>query len=332
MEKEWTAEDVLSLARTYQAACVLSAAVDLDLFARLTDGPCDASALAGAVDADLRGTTILLDALAAMGLLDKEDGLYSLAAGIEGLLTDHEPGSVLAMARHHGNCMRRWVQLAGIVKSGRPAERVPSIQGEDADAFAFIEAMDNVSAPTAPIVFDDVGPLEFRHVMDIGGGPGTWLIELLRRRPEARGTLFDLSHVIPIAQRRLERAGMLDRVELVAGDFYTDPLPRGADLVWLGAIAHQNSRAQNRDLLLAIRRALVPGGHLLLRDVLMDEARTSPPFGALFAVNMLVATESGGTFTFEELREDLERAGFRDVALLREDTEMSSVVRAWNPA
>jgi hypothetical protein len=110
-----------------------------------------------------------------------------------------------------------------------------------------------------------------------------------------------------------------------------DPLPGGADLVWLGAIVHQNSRQQNRLLFSSIYRALSAGGRILIRDILMDESRVSPPSGALFAINMLVATEGGGTYTADELQADLEATGFTKVAVLRRDPWMDSVIQATKP-
>ena len=89
-----------------------------------------------------------------------------------------------------------------------------------------------------------------------------------------------------------------------------DALPPGADLAWVSAIVHQNTRAQNRALFTAVFEALTPGGRIAIRDILMEEDRTRPVAGALFAVNMLVATQGGGTFTLAELREDLVAAGF----------------------
>ena len=124
---------------------------------------------------------------------------------------------------------------------------------------------------------------------------------------------------------------MNDRVKLVAGDFLVDPLPPGADLAWVGAIVHQNSREENRCLFSAVANALNDDGQILIRDVLMDDSRTSPVTGALFAINMLVATEAGGTFTFDELREDLEAAGFTAVTVLRRDEGMNSIIRAVKP-
>lgn len=324
----WTAESVLSLASDYRAACVLSAAVDLRVFELLVGKTPTAEEVASAIDGDERGTTILLDTLAALDLLVKRGDRYESAEGLDTLLGGHEPGSVLAMARHHGSCLRRWTQLAEVVRTGHPVPRIASVQGKDADEFAFIEAMDNVSAPMASVVFEDLGDLDFSCVLDIGGGSGTWTAELLRRHPSSRAILFDLPHVMPWARRRLEREGLADRVELVPGDFETDPLPQGADLAWLSAIAHQNSREQNRRLFEAIRDAIEPGGRLLVRDVVLDPSRTSPTFGALFAVNMLVATEGGNTFTLDEYRKDLESAGFEEVRLLRSDPLMNAVVVA----
>ncbi|MFH0981937.1 MAG: methyltransferase, partial [Planctomycetota bacterium] len=123
-------------------------------------------------------------------------------------------------------------------------------------------------------------------------------------------------------------AGLRDRVKLVAGDFEMDPLPAGADLAWVSAIIHQNSRAQNRRLFSAVCAALADGGQLLIRDVLMDDSRTSPVAGALFAIHMLVGTEEGGTYTFDEIREDLEATGFGNATVLRRDEAMHSIVRA----
>lgn len=131
-----------------------------------------------------------------------------------------------------------------------------------------------------------------------------------------------------MARQRIEEAGLAERVTFAGGDFYTDDLPAGADFAWLGAIAHQNSRKQNRQLFAKIYAALDKGGTVVLRDVVMDASRIKPEAGAMFAINMLVATEGGGTYTFEEFRSDLADAGFGDVTLLQQDEFMNSLVRA----
>ena len=329
--QSWTAEEILALGRSYQGAAVLAAAADLDLFSALCPGPLAAAGLARTLQCDLRALTILLDALVALRLLEKSGSHYALPAGLDAFLTPDGAQSILAMAQHQGHCLRNWAQLGRVVKTGRPADRMPGVRGEAGAQEAFIGAMHNISAPNADQVIRAVLPLQFQHLLDIGGASGTWTMAFLRACPSARATLFDLPHVIPMARRRLVAAGLDERVRLIAGDFANDALPPGADLAWVSAIVHQNSRAQNRDLFGKVFSALAPGGRIAIRDILMEEDRTRPVAGALFAVNMLVATEGGGTFTLAELREDLVAAGFVEVAQVRQDEAMNSVVVAKKP-
>lgn len=327
--EKWTAETLLELASAYQPASVLVAAAELQLFEALAAGPLTVEQLAIAVDADRRATRILADALTALGLLEKRDGRYLPAPGVVTALTADGAETVLPMLWHQANCLRSWAQLAATVKTGRPAEGGASIRGGQADRAAFIEAMEVASRHAAARVVASLGPLSFQHLLDIGGGPATWTIAFLRAVPSAQATLYDLPEVIPLSRRHLDVAGLGDRVDLVAGDFYTDAtLPAGADLAWISAIVHQSSREQNRELFAKVHSALADGGEIMVRDMVMDDAHTSPAAGALFAVNMLVRTEAGGTFSLSELREDLARAGFGEPALIRGARDMDSVLRA----
>jgi predicted O-methyltransferase YrrM len=332
LSQELGPEKILEIGRTYQTAAVLLAAADLNLFEHLRSGPRPAPQVAEAAACDLRGTTTLLDALAAMDLLDKRDGVYSLRPGLERWLTPGSPETVLAMLQHQSSCLRRWAQLASVVKSGRPAPRIPGVRDEAADQEAFIGAMHNISAPLAGQVIRAIRPLQFQNLLDIGGASGTWTVAFLRACPEGTATLFDLPAVIPLARKRVEHEGLGGRVRLVGGDFMSDPLPVGADLAWVSAIIHQNSREENRRLFRSVIDALRPRGRIAIRDILMKPSRTEPVSGALFAINMLVATEGGGTFTFDEISEDLESAGFIDPRVVREDPWMSSIVLADKPS
>jgi precorrin-6B methylase 2 len=329
---KWTAETILELGRSYQGAAVLAAAADLDVFSALAAAPLSAAQLARKVKCDRRGLTILLDALVALRLLRKTGEEYALLPSLKAFLTAGGSQSVLAMAQHQAHCLHNWAQLATVVKTGRPAPRLPSVRGESGDQAAFIGGMHNLAAPIASKVIRAMRPLKFQHLLDIGGASGTWTMAFLQVCPKAQATLFDLPPVIPMARQRLEQAGLGERVRLVAGDFMADPLPSGADLAWVSAIVHQNSREQNRQLLGKVHQALVPGGRIAIRDILMQEDRTRPVAGALFAVNMLVATQGGGTFTVEELRQDLESVGFVSATVARQDEGMHSIVVAAKPA
>jgi hypothetical protein len=144
-----------------------------------------------------------------------------------------------------------------------------------------------------------------------------------------RATLFDQPEVIEMARERFDKAGMLTRVTLVPGDFYHDEFPHGHDLAFVSAIIHQNSLEQNEDLYKKIYRSLDRGGRIVIRDHVMDPDRIYPKDGAIFAVNMLLGTSGGGTYTFEEIKTDLSRAGFTGIRLIRKGEHMDALVEAF---
>ena len=328
MSKKWTAEEVLDMVRLFQPACLLGAAAELDVFSPLHEKPMTAPALASELGIDSRATTILLDALVALEFLSKQGSEYSVPENVAEMLTEKSDTSVLPMVRHLANCLRRWAMLANVTQTGKPEECVSSTRGEAADQASFIGGMHNLSGPIAPEVIDKLQPLKFSRLLDIGGASGTWTIAFLNAVPEAKATLFDLPPVISMARQRIVEAGLDSRVSLVPGDFYADDLPDGADLAWLGAICHQNSREQNLALFTKIYNALNDDSVVVIRDVVMDSSHTTPLSGALFAVNMLVNTEGGGTYTFDEYKHDLSEAGFSKVKLVHQGEFMNSLIRA----
>ena len=328
MARRWTADKILNMVRAFQSASVLAAAAELDIFSAMADQPMTAKSLSAKLGTDLRATTILLDSLTALRFLTKISDKYIVPLDAARMLTEESPANILPAIRHQANGLRRWSQLARITQTGKPVKCKPSIRGQAADEAAFIGAMDNFSAPFADRIVRKLLPLKFRHLLDVGGGPGTWTIAFLRSVPKAKATLFDLPTVIPLARRRIAKAGLAKRVRYVAGDYYSDKLPVGADFAWLSAIAHQNSREQNRALFAKIYSSLQDNGVLVIRDVVMEKSRTSPVAGAMFAVTMLVATQAGGTYTFDEFRDDLTHAGFTKVKLLHRDKYMNSLIRA----
>ncbi len=174
----------------------------------------------------------------------------------------------------------------------------------------------------------ELGPPQFRHLLDVGGATGTWTLAFLRAVPEAQARLFDLPDAKPLVEARLAQTPLGNRIRFVGGDFYRDPLPTGADFAWLSAIAHQNSRQQNRELFTKVWTALEAGGRIGIRDVVMEPCRTRPVQGARFAVNMLVHTKGGGTYTFQEFAEDLQSAGFRNPQWVIRREDMNSVILA----
>jgi predicted O-methyltransferase YrrM len=266
-----------------------------------------------------------------MELLVKQEGRYSCPPAISSLLSEKGPESILPMVHHMAHVWQRWSQLTERVK-GREEPGKP-IESQEANQIpAFIGAMHSIAAKLAPGIIAAVNPGTARNLLDVGGASGTYTLAFLRAVPGMRATLFDKPEVIPIARRRLGEAGVLDRITLVGGDFTRDEFPAGHDLAFISAIIHQNSPEENLDLYRKVFRALVPGGRIIIRDHIMEPDRTRPRDGAIFAVNMLVATRGGNTYTFEEIHTGLVQAGFVRIRLLQQGERMDGLVEGFKPS
>jgi predicted O-methyltransferase YrrM len=322
---------LMKSARGFMESRILLSAAELDLFTLIENKPMRAEEIADVKQLDLRGATILLDALASLGFLIKEKETYRSEPSVGAMLSSDNPDSVLPMVLHMATLWRTWSHLSDIVCGKMtPGVEKKSVL-EEKNYRAFIGAMHAVGSRSAPEVVAAVRPGDSKKLLDVGGGSGTYTLAFLQACPDMRATLFDLPKVIELARERVEQSNMTQRVELIAGDFYRDPLPDGHDMALLSAIIHQNSLEQNQRLFHSVHRALTPGGRIIVRDHVMSEDRTRPTEGAVFAVNMLAGTPGGRTYTFEEIKTGLENAGFISVNQLQ-SKGMFSLVEGVKPA
>jgi len=322
--------EVLEDVRGFLKSRVILTAAEFDVFTRLDGESATAETLAGELDCDKRCLTRLLDCLVAVHLLKKERTLYQTTKR-GGFLSSTHPATELPMVLHLNGLWETWSGLTETVKTGTNPRRKPISKRGKESFKAFIDAMHVVGRDLSREIADSYNLDSFKRLLDIGGATGTYTISFLEKNPEMTAVLFDLPDVVPWAEESLEAEGLMDRVELVAGDFYKDELPVGCDLALLSAIIHQNSPEQNIDLYRKIHRALLPGGKILIRDHVMDSARTYPPQGTLFAINMLVNTEGGDTYTFAEIKNTLEAAGFEAAQMVRTGETMDCLVEARKP-
>jgi 3-hydroxy-5-methyl-1-naphthoate 3-O-methyltransferase len=200
-----------------------------------------------------------------------------------------------------------------VVRQGHPVPREEMHARGDDWTVPFIAAMHRNAALRAPALVRAVGMGGVRRLIDIGGGSGAYSIAFARESAELVAEVFDLATVVPIARRHAEEAGLADRIQTRVGDLRRDAFGAGHDLALLSAICHMLGPDEIRDLLRRIFAALAPGGRLAIQDHVMAEDRTSPRAGALFAINMLVGTPQGGTYTEGEYRGWLEEAGFAGI-------------------
>lgn len=309
-------QSVMGIANGFQESRVLLTAAELDVFTPLAGGPRTAQDLAQEIGADARALAYLLDAVTALGLLRKDAGAYANTPAAQESLVRGAPNSILAALAHFGHLWDRWGTLTNVVRTGHPAafEEVNDRGPEFLEAF--LGAMDVIARGTAPQVADAVGLAGTKRMLDVGGGAASYAIAFARAEPGLKAVVFDLPNVVPIAQRNVAAAGLSGRITTQAGDYRTDTFGSGFDLALLSAIVHSNSPDENAELVRKCYDALEPGGRLVIRDFIMSPDRTAPAAGTLFAINMLVGTEGGGTFTEAEMRGWMEGAGFEDVTRL----------------
>jgi precorrin-6B methylase 2 len=327
-----TPETILTLSRNFMESRILLTAAELNLFSLLTPRPLSAGEVAKHLHGPLRGATILLDALSAMGLLVKRGETYRCIHPVSNFLSADQPETVLPMILHAAHLWQRWSKLTAVISQAEgEVEKAEPPSQKFEELRAFIGAMHAIAAPIAPSIVKAVNPERSRSLLDVGGASGTYTIAFLEANPRLRATLFDRPAVIELARGRLEKANLLNRVNLVAGDFYEDGLPAGHDLAFVSAIVHQNSPEENLDLFKKIFRSLLPGGRIVIRDHVMEPERTQPQSGAIFAVNMLLATAGGNTYTFEEIQAGLVQSGFVLVRLIQKGKQMDGLIEAFKP-
>lgn len=318
---------LLEKVRNFMESRIILTGAELDIFTQIHRGLNTAEAIADKNRLDIRALTWLLDALVVYGFLEKANSTYQLTP--DGLLlsSDH-PESTLPMVLHMNELWDTWSHLTESVVQGKNPARVPRSQKSEKAANAFIGTMHVVGRGLSQKIANSLDLTLYHRLLDIGGASGTYTIAFLNKNPDLKSVIFDLKHVIPLAEAGIREAGLADRVEMVSGDFYNDELPKGCDLAMLSAIIHQNSPAQNLALYEKIYRALAPGGTILIRDHIMEENRTRPPAGAIFALNMLVGAEGGDTYTFQEVKSALESAGFADIRRIQQGENMDCIVTA----
>ena len=325
------AEDILKLAQSFMECKIFHTAAELNLFTLLDQAPMSASEVASRISGDARALSVLMDALAAMGLLAKRGQMYLSEGSVSQLLSEKSPQTILPLVLHMASLWNRWSRLASIAKGLDAAKDEFDFSRSGEELRAFIGAMHAIGAPMAKRIVAAADPAASRSLLDVGGGSGTYTIAFLRAVPEMKATLFDLPEVIEMARERLKDEGLLDRTTLVGGSFYLQEFPEGHDLALISAIIHSNSPEENLDLYRKVFRALKRGGRILVRDHVMSPDRTYPREGAVFAINMLVGTSGGGTYTYEEIEAGLSQAGFTRIRFLKQGEHMDAIVEGYKP-
>jgi SAM-dependent methyltransferase len=326
---------LMAMAGGHAEARAIQTALKLGLFEALDPDERDLDALAAAIHCERRATMLLANALIALGLLRKSAGHYGLTEPARRLLLEDSPEYLGGMILFDEALWSTWGKLDESIRSGQPARTPDMYQSHPGETGRFIHAMDSLVRARGDAVWtaQKLDLSSARTMADLGGGPGTYLIEFLRRWPRLRGILFDLPATLEVTRRIVERWGPLcERLALQELDYNRDDIPGPLDVIFMSNIIHSEDEAANAALVAKCFRALPPGGLLVIKDHIMDAELTAPAAGAVFSLYLLLTTH-GRDYSFEEVAGWTLGAGFTDVRLetLPSPPFSSSMVLARKP-
>lgn len=286
----------------FRPARVLLTANNYRIFDHLSK-PLPSKTISKKVDADLRATEILLDALASIGLVEKKNNRYRNTQIASQFLVSKSPSYQGDIISHSDNLWKNWSGLDNVLKTGKPHRAVHNRE-------AFVFGMHNIASLKVKDVLKLIGLKGVKTALDLGGGPGTYAIEMSKRGVSV--TLFDSPETVEIAKKtaRRERSGS---IRFMSGDFMIDDIGKGYDLILISQILHAYSAKDNIHVLRKCKNALSDGGRVVVQEFPISNDRVYPMHSALFSVNMLVNTEGGRCYSSEEVRDWLQKVGLKDI-------------------
>ncbi len=306
-------DDIVELIRGFMPSRAVLTALELDVFTAIGDGA-TAQQVAGKIQCAVRATEMLLNVLVSLKLLSKQESTYKNTPVAARFFVEGAPDSVRLAQLHYANMWKRWSTLTEAMQAGTSV----APRSDNGWLKPFIAAMDANARGRARAIAQAVGINGARHLLDLGGGSGAYSIAFAKAAPALQCEIVDVADVLPITQEYIRKAGLADRINARAGDMLNAPLEAGKyDLVLLSAICHMFSPEQNRQLLRRAYEALAPKGRLVISDFVLDPDKTAPRFGALFALNMLVATQAGSSYSEPEYSAWLQEAGFVETKRVR---------------
>lgn len=307
-----TPERIMQLSWGYAPPLILEAAIRHRVFDILEEGPKPLPELSRATSTSARGLAAIVDALVGLQFLAKDsEGRFSLTPESSTFLVSTKPGFQGALLRHCSRIIPPWLQLSDIVATGRPALAVNQ-QGEGTAFFKeLVPDILPLSYPAAQILAQHLNVSgRSARVLDIAAGSGVWGIAFAQASQQARVTALDWPDMIPITRRVVHQFGVGDQFSYIEGDLLEADFGASYNVATLGHILHSEGEERSRKLLAKVSAALDSGGVIAIAEFLVNQERTAPPGSLLFAVNMLVNTDRGNTFSFEEISRWLEEAGF----------------------
>lgn len=316
-KKNWTIAGLLELSGSYWSTCALHAGVKLDVFTQLDNGPVPSETVAARVNCDRRGLSMLLHALVALGLLEKQGEAFAATPFAASYLSRNSHEYLGHIIMHHHHLMTSWANLDQAVRTGKPVRERVSHEDVESSRESFLMGMFNLAMQLAPRVVPQIDLSGHRRLLDIGGGPGTYAIHFCRQNPDLEAVICDLPTTRSFAEKTVAHFDLSDRIGFIDVDFEKEELPEGFDVAWLSHVLHGIGPDACDTLLKKAVKVLEPGGLLLVQEFILDDTRDAPVFPALFSLNMLLGTPEGQSYSEGEIVAMLQKVGATDVRRLQ---------------
>lgn len=314
-----TPEKIMQLGMAFWGSKTLLSAVELDLFTILAKEPMTARHLQQRLGLHERSALDFFDALVALGMLERKDGLYSNTRETDYFLDKAKPsyiGGFLDMA--NARLYRFWGSLTEGLKTGQPQNEAKDggnffeiLYSDPARLKSFMQSMTGISMSTSQAIARQFPWRDYRTFIDVGSAQGGLVVQVGKAHPHLTGSGFDLPPTGPIFEEYVDSFGLSDRFTFIPGDFFNDRLPN-ADVLVMGHILHDWDLNQKKILLKKAYDALPDGGALLVFESLIDDERRKNVFGLLMSLNMLIELPGGFDYTGADCCGWMKETGFRD--------------------
>ena len=312
-----TPDEILRLGMGFWASKTLLSAVELGVFTTLAQSPADLATLRAKLGLHERSARDFLDALVALKVLHRQEGVYRNTPEADLFLDKAKPsyvGGLLEMA--NSRLYGFWGSLTEALRTGELQNEAKhgsdffgTLYAEPERLRGFLKAMSGISAGAARAIATKFPWADYKTFMDVGAAQGMVPVTLARLHPHLTGIGFDLPQVRPVFEAFVAKEGLSDRVRFHEGNFFDDDLPQ-ADVIIMGHILHDWDLSQKKMLVRKAYDALPNGGALIVYEAIIDDERRENAFGLLMSLNMLIETTGGFDFTGADCQEWMRDAGF----------------------
>lgn len=312
-------DHILQTGMAFMASKTLLSAIEMEVFTELAKGPEDLPTLTGRLGLHSRSSRDFLDALVALGFLERENGSYRNTPSSALFLDKHRPsyiGGILEMANkrlyHH------WRDLTPALRTGEnqneasgEVEPFSALYADPTRLKGFLKAMTGISHGANIAIAEKFPWAQYKSAADCGTAQGDLITQIALKNPHLDCTGFDLPEVAPIFEEYVEHNGVASRVHFKPGSFFTDPLPK-SDVILMGHILHDWNLEEKKMLTRKAYEALPAGGAFIVYEALIDDDRSKNAFGLMMSLNMLIETPGGFDYTGADCSSWMREAGFRE--------------------